>query len=374
MATAAPEYIKPGDDDEVEEVESSSSAISAIEEADRSHMIRTAKANPRVITDFIKELTAIACFNRATAMEMMYSIPRDGKQLIGPSIGFAEAALAIWGNARAGSEVVETNPHEGYVVAEGRYYDCEKNVGRAIRKRRRVVAKRITADAIQVTGDAACSIATREAILRSIPKPLWKPVWEKAKQTAVGEIKGVDVVRVNLVQTFNKIGVTNLQICNALNVAGIPDIGPDEIIALQLWHKQLEEKACTIEDLFGSPEDVEIEQLMTSLQWADTKKAMSRDAYKGRRDEHLAYLRQQAQAAGIAVGSKAQATVTEQKKQPEPPKPEEKQQEQPQAEQPNPLAGADLFGGQQQQQQSTQQAPPKQQNTAAAKPKGKFAW
>jgi hypothetical protein len=301
---ANPEYLRPGEDEEdVEEIESSS-ALTAIEEADRSHMIRTAKQNPRSITKFITDLKEIACFNQQTAMEMMYSVPRDGKQLIGPSIGFAEAALAVWGNARAGSEVVETNPHEGYVVAEGRFYDCEKNVGRAIRKRRRIVAKKITPDSIQVTGDAACSIATREAILRSIPKPLWKPVWEQAKETALGKAMSVDQARNALVDVFKKMGITEVQLCNALQVAGIADIGGDEIIALQAWKKQLNEKQCTLEDLFGSPLDAEIEQIMNDLQWSSTKKNMSRDAYKGRREEHLAYLKQQAAAAGKTVTEK----------------------------------------------------------------------
>lgn len=317
MATATrnnPEVLGP-DEDEQEVELAGSSALSAIEEADRSHMIRTAKANPRVITKFIAELTEIACASRETAMEMMYSLPRDGKQLVGPSIGFAEAALAVWGNARAGSEVVEVNPHEGYVIAEGRYYDCEKNVGRAIRKRRRVVAKKITGDALQVTGDAACSIATREAILRSIPKPLWKPIWMRAKETAVGDVKSVREVRDGLVQTFRGMGVTDVQLLNALQVQGIPDIGADEIIAMQSWKNQLQERTVTIEDIFGSPEDMAIEKLMEQLQWAPTKRKMAWDNYKGRREELLTYLR------GL-VGE----TGTAAKQDPPPPSPAQQQQ------------------------------------------------
>lgn len=324
MATQAnrPEVLGPDEDEQ--EVELSSSALSAIEEADRSHMIRTAKQNPRSLSKFVQELTEIACSSRATAMEMMYSLPRDGKQLVGPSIGFAEACLAVWGNARAGSEVVEVNAREGYVVAEGRYYDCEKNVGRAIRKRRRIVAKKITGDSIQVTGDAACSIATREAILRSIPKPLWKPVWEKAKATAVGDIKSVAQVRDSLVDTFRKVGVTDVQLLNALQVQGLPDIGADEIIAMQAWHKQLAERSVALEDIFGSKEDLEITALMDRLQWNDTKRTMAWEAYKGRRSELLTYLRGLAAENGdgnvttMPPAAKAEPAKQEAKAEPQP--------------------------------------------------------
>lgn len=313
MSTA--EYLKPHAEEEEDEQEIvDSSSITAIEEADRSHMIRTAKANPRSATKFIEELTAIACHSQETAMEMMYSIPRDGKQLIGPSIGFAEAALAVWGNARAGSEVIETNAGEGYVVAEGRYYDCEKNVGRAIRKRRRIVAKRITPDAIQVTGDAACSIAAREAILRSIPKPLWKPIWNKARETASGSIKSVEAVRLALVDAFHKMGVTDIQILNALGVAGLPDMGADEIIALQSWKNQLRDGAAVLEDIFGAPEDAEIELCMKKLGWNQAKMQQAWEVHKGQRPKLLEYVRaevkKQEAANPVKMDEQPQTTET----------------------------------------------------------------
>lgn len=365
MVTTAskPEVLGPDEDEQ--EVELSSSSLSAIEEADRSHMIRTARQNPRSVTKFIEELTLIACHSPETAMEMMYSLPRDGKQLVGPSIGFAEAALAVWGNARAGSEVIETNAREGYVVAEGRYYDCEKNIGRAIRKRRRVVAKKINGDSLQVTGDAACSIATREAILRSIPKPIWRPIWLRAKQTAVGDIKSVTQVRDGLVEAFRKMGVTDVQLLNALQVEGIPDIGADEIIAMQSWRNQLNERTIALEDIFGSPEDGEIERLMDQLGWAPTKRKMAWDGHKGKRAELLAYLKQQVAAAGgdpekaAATPAKADAAKTEPQPQPQAEQPADKKAE--------PAADANLFAGQTGTASAAESKP-------ASRPRNKPAW
>lgn len=294
MATA--EVLSPNDTEEEIPLNGASSSLSAIEEADRSHQIATARRYPRSITQFTKELSELACLSQPTAMAMIYSLPRANKQIVGPSIRFAEAVLACWGNARAGVEVIDVDRKEGVVTAEGRYYDCEKNVGIALRKRRRIVAKVINGDSIQVTGDAVSSIAFRDAILRSVPKALWEPIWEKAKKTAAGDAKSVQVIRDGLLQTFRTLGVTDVQVFNALSndhtpITGPADLGADQILALQAWHNQLKNGDCSLEDIFGSPLDEEIEQLMTALQWSETKKRMSRESYKGRRPEHLEYLR-----------------------------------------------------------------------------------
>jgi hypothetical protein len=314
MATN-PEYLQPDDDEEV--VMSGQQALSKIEEADRSHMIRTARENPRSITQFTKELTELACLSQPTAMAMIYSLPRAGKQIVGPSVRFAEAVLACWGNARAGVEIVDVDRKEGFVTSEGRYYDCQKNVGIALRKRRRIVAKQINADSIQITGDAGSSIAFRDAILRGVPKAIWEPIWERAKSTAAGDAKSMAEIRGKLLQTFNALGITDVQIFNALGVPGPSDLGAEEILALQAWHKQLKEGDSTIEDIFGSPLDQEIDNLMTELQWTATKKRMAWDNHKGRREDLLNYVRAQAQAAGKTVAEKVTPIKHEPKAEPQ---------------------------------------------------------
>src|SRR5208337_1336806 len=109
-----PTILPPQDDEE--QVIVGSSALTKLEEADRSHMIRTARDNPRKITEFVQELTALSCYSPDTASEMIYSLPRAGKQLVGPSIRFAEAVLSCWGNARAGVEVVDVDRGAGIVT------------------------------------------------------------------------------------------------------------------------------------------------------------------------------------------------------------------------------------------------------------------
>jgi len=195
-------------------------------------------------------------------------------------------------------EVVDVDRAVGVVTAEGRFYDCERNVGFALRKRRRIVAKKIDADSIQITGDAINSIAFRDVVLRCVPKALWKPVWDKSKATAVGQAKSMEVIRAQMVEHFTKLGITTLQIFNALEVQGLVDIGPDQIIALNAWKKQLAEGDSTIEEIFGFKDEAEANDLMQKLGWNAAKQQMCKSNYKGRSSEMMDYLRSEVQKAG----------------------------------------------------------------------------
>lgn len=299
MATGT---VMPPEQDE-DELVAGESSLSIHEEADRSHQVSTAKKFPRSITKFRNDLTAIAMASQPVAMEMMYSLPRAGKQLIGPSVRFAEALVVCWGNARVGVEVVDVDTHEQVVVAEGRFYDCENNVGFAIRTRRRNVMTKKDADSYQVTGASASSIALRNAILRGVPKALWADIFEKAKATASGGAASIATIREELTKFFAALGVTQVKLHATLGIEGAADMGPDEIVAMSAWRKQLQAKESTIEDIFGSPDDDEIEWLTKVLGWTETQKRMSKSNFAHSKAEHLAYVRAEAAKANIVYSS-----------------------------------------------------------------------
>lgn len=300
MATQPQGQVLPPEDDE--EVVASESSLSIHEEADRSHQVSTARKYPRSITKFRKDMIAIAIASQPIAMEMMYSLPRAGKQLIGPSIRFAEALVTCWGNARVGVEVVEVDRKDAVVVAEGRFYDCEQNVGFAIRTRRRNVMTKKDDDSYQVTGNAASSIALRNAILRGIPKALWADIFEMAKATAAGGAASMVQIKEELTKFFTALGITEARLLATLDIPGLPDMGPDEIVAMKAWRKQLQQKETTLEDIFGSPDDDEIEWLTSALGWTETAKRMSKQGFSSR-TEHLAHVRAEAAKANIVYSS-----------------------------------------------------------------------
>jgi hypothetical protein len=105
----------------------------------------------------------------------------------GKSIRMAEIVTCAWGNCRAGARIIDEGPE--FVTAQGVFHDMERNVQITMEVRRRITGKdgrRYNADMIGNTGNAACSIAVRNAIFRGIPKALWNGIYEEAKKTALG--------------------------------------------------------------------------------------------------------------------------------------------------------------------------------------------
>lgn len=298
MATGT---VMPPATEELQQVQLSAGAISAIEEGDRRSMVATAKENPRSITVFRKELEELVTLSPEIAQEMSYSLPRGDKQLIGPSIRFAEAVVYCFRNVRAGVQVIDEG--QSTLTAEGRIYDCERNTGLAIRVDRNIVGKRgrFNQDMISVTGAAASAIAYRNAVLKYVPKGAWIDIWEKAKQAAVGNAETIGKKRADSVAYFNQMGVTTVMILNTLGVRGIEDIKTDELVALKAWARELKAGSRSIEDIFGSPLDEEIERTMKALGWNETQKRLSRTNFAGNREGHLAYVKAEAAKANITV-------------------------------------------------------------------------
>ncbi|HEV2709117.1 MAG TPA: hypothetical protein VGU67_02790 [Edaphobacter sp.] len=302
---AQPQILSPGEYEEDEQEIISTGALTAYEEAERTSQVAIAKKYPRSLTIFRKELSEIARMNQPVAMEMMYSVPRAGKQLIGPSVRFAEAVLSAWGNCHAAVRIKDVAGD--FIIAESAFYDAEKNARLTVEVKRRITdkqGKRFNADMIGVTGAAASSIALRGAILRGVPKALWADLFEQAKKTAAGDVASMEKTRSEMVAVFRALGVTDAMLMNALNVQGMADVGTDEIVAMTAWHKQLVSKECTLEDIFGSTDDAEIEQTMEALNWNEAQKTMARTNYKGRRSELLEYVRGLAKTANEATGAK----------------------------------------------------------------------
>ena len=301
---AQPQVLSPGEYEEEDGAEVVlESTLTAYELAERSSQVSIARDNRRSLTLFRKELSEIARMSQPVAMEMMYSVPRAGKQLTGPSVRFAEAVLSCWGNCHAAVRIKDVSGD--FIVAESAFYDAEKNARITIEVKRRITdkqGKRFNTDMIGVTGAAASSVALRGAILRGVPKALWADLFEQAKLTAAGDIQSLEKTRTEKIALFRALGVTDAVLLNALGVPGMADVGTDEIIAMAAWHKQLVAKECTLEDLFGSTDDAEIDSLMANLNWSEAQKSMARTNYKGRRSELLDYLRAQAKQAGEATG------------------------------------------------------------------------
>lgn len=226
--------------------------VSAVSKAELDQQITTARAFPRSITHFVKECRELACLNEQVASECYYVLPRSGKKIEGPSVRLAEIVQSAWGNSQAGARVIEEGAE--FLTAQGVFYDLQRNVKVTMEVRRRITDKdgrRYNADMIGVTGNAACSIALRNAIFRGIPKAFWSDIYEAARKCAAGNIKSLVSNRTDALNWLARRGVTEKMVVEALGVNGIEDIGLDELGTLRGMCTALKDGEATVETVFA---------------------------------------------------------------------------------------------------------------------------
>src|SRR6266567_6524921 len=100
-----PDYLRPDDEDDEESQRQefddvSPSALAIINRSEHAAMVQTANLpkNRRKLADFDSKLMAYANHSQPVALSMFYSLPREGKQIIGPSVRFAEIVAPCWKN------------------------------------------------------------------------------------------------------------------------------------------------------------------------------------------------------------------------------------------------------------------------------------
>jgi hypothetical protein len=214
--------------------------------------ISTARRYPRSIDRAIKNICALATLDDLTAEECIYALPRGGKPIVGPSARFAEIVFSQWGNARVASRVVQTNRDERWIEAEGIYHDLETNVATVIRTRRRIEDKKgrlLNSDMINVTGNAAAAIAKRNAILSGVPRAVWRSGYQQVEMVLKGDAETLTVRREKTMKAFAAFGLTPEQVCGALGVAGVGDIGLDHMPILRGMYAALKSGETTVEEV-----------------------------------------------------------------------------------------------------------------------------
>lgn len=218
---------------ELQAMSADESMVSMISRAEIDQQIATAKKYPRSIKRFADEATAMVTLNESIAQQCIYALPRDGKVVEGASARFAEIIASAWGNCRAGARVV--NESGDFITAQGVFHDLERNVAITYEVQRRITnksGKRFSADMIGVTGNAASSIALRNAILKGVPKAFWDSLYQKARAVVAGDIKTLANKRAEAIKQFQIYGVTEAQILAKLGREGIADIGIDDLVVL----------------------------------------------------------------------------------------------------------------------------------------------
>jgi hypothetical protein len=239
---------------EVEVVRDNSTLV-ALQRAEIDQAIVTAKAYPRDIAKFKNEVRSMALLDQETAASMYYTLPRDGKTIQDGSIRLAEIAGSCWGNVRYGASVIEVG--DDYLVARGACHDLERNVNIALDVRRRITNRhgaRFNADMIMTTGQAACSIALRNAIFKVVPKAYLKPVVAEAKRVAAGTQQSLVANRDAALEWFKKRGVEKDRVLALCGVKSKDEITLEHISEFVGIRAAVKEGEAKLEDFFKEKE------------------------------------------------------------------------------------------------------------------------
>ena len=229
-----------------------------LQQAELNQAVTTAKAFPRSISRAVNNILDLATLDEESAAECVYALPRGGKAIKGPSVRFAEIVASQWGNCHTGSRVIAVDKFDKVVIAEGVFLDLETGMKRTAQIRRRIVdsqGRLYKDDMIVVTGNAAASIAMREAILKGIPKAVWRKAYAQCESVIAGDIKTLAERREKAIKIFAAWGVKPEQVFAAIDVAGIDDIGLDEIATLNAIREAIKSGEQKVEDYFPAHSD-----------------------------------------------------------------------------------------------------------------------
>ena len=168
-----------------------------------------------------------------------------------------EIVASQWGNSRAGARVVHVDRKEMYVEAEGVFHDLETNTATTSRVRRRISDRNgrvFNDDMIIVTGNAACSIAKRNAILGGVPEAIWGEAYDAALRTVRGDMETLPERRDKTLKAMAAFGLTADQVYQILGIGGEKDFGLDQIATLRSSYFALKNGETTVEELLKTIE------------------------------------------------------------------------------------------------------------------------
>lgn len=234
---------------EVEVVDSGALAI--LNKSEINQQIATAKEYPRSMKRFRTEALELATMNEKVAEECLYALPRGGKSIEGPSVRFAEILAYSFTNVRILDRCI--GEEEKHVTSQGIAFDVERNVVRVREVQRRITnkyGKRYDDDMVNVTKNAASAVASRNATLALIPKALWVDIYQAAREAAVGTVETLANKRASMISHFQKFGVTADMIFATVGVAGVEEIGLDQLATLKGVAQALKEGDISVEEAF----------------------------------------------------------------------------------------------------------------------------
>lgn len=234
--------------------------LAAINRTEVDMQIATAKQYPRDLSQVLNKIATYAKTDKETAEDCFYILrrnDRDGNDSLieGISVRMAEIIASAWGNLRIQTRVIGNDGR--MITAQAMCHDLESNVAVCKEVSRSITTrsgKTYSQDMQIVTGNAASSIAFRNAVLTVIPKAVTKKIINEIKAVAMGQTIDLDQSRKNVIAYYNRVGVKTEQLLRYLGVKSIEEIDQQMIFELRALRNAIEEGTTTVKETFIDPE------------------------------------------------------------------------------------------------------------------------
>ena len=233
--------------------------VASLDRAERANIdiqVSTAKQYPRSISRCANNAVAIATMDKDTAQSCGYALPRGGKPITGPSVHLAKIIAQQHGTLRAEAKVVEIT--EKQVVSRGTAWDLENNYAVSFEVRRSIIGRngnRFSDDMITVTGNAANSIAYRNAIFGIVPKSITDKAYKAAQHLITGDLSDEEKLikrRDGAIKHFtDTYGITEEEVIKLCGKHTVNQIQADEIALLLGFAQSLKDGDTTVEELMA---------------------------------------------------------------------------------------------------------------------------
>lgn len=274
----------------------SADMLEAINRSEIDMQIATARRFPRDVEQAKKRIVSLACQDKNIAYNCFYHLERketkqdehgqwrEGKTVIeGLSVRMAEIIATSWGNLRCAARIIGNDGKQ--ITAQGVCHDLETNVAISVENNRSITNKQgktYSQDMQIVTGNAACAIAFRNAVLKVVPKVVIGDIIQQIETKAREEIqqRGVPEQWRDCVAAFQKMGVKESELLEWLGEGRTrADIVADDIMRLGGVYTAINEGTTTVAECFHQPK-AQAQQAQAAVDAANDAKKKAEEAMK----------------------------------------------------------------------------------------------
>lgn len=274
----------------------SADMLEAINRSEIDMQIATARRFPRDVEQAKKRIVSLACQDKNIAYNCFYHLERtekkqdehgqwrDTKTVIeGLSVRMAEIIATSWGNLRCAARIIGNDGKQ--ITAQGVCHDLETNVAISVENNRSITNKQgktYSQDMQIVTGNAACAIAFRNAVLKVVPKVVIGNIIQQIETKAREEIqqRGIPEQWRDCVAAFQRMGVKESELLDWLGEGRTrADIVADDIMRLGGVYTAIQEGTTTVAECFHQPK-AQAQQAQAAVDAANDAKKKAEEAMK----------------------------------------------------------------------------------------------